>query len=825
MGCFKQFAAVKNKPASMSKYNSFYDTVNQVVSYGIDKGILHLYTSQDAFKGTRIMLKGRELVNFGSCSYLGLEFDDRLKEGAKKAIDNFGTQFSESRAYVSIGLYKELQLLLEQVFEAPCVIAPTTTLGHIANIPVMVESTHAVIMDQQVHNSVQTAVEIVKARGVHVELVRHNRMDLLEERILALRDKHDKIWYMADGIYSMFGDQAPVEQLRQLMDQYPVLHCYFDDAHGMGIYGKHGRGFVLGQNGIHPRMVLATSLNKAFACGGGLLVYGDAALARKVSRTGAPLLSSGPMQPSALGAGIAAARILLTDEIYSMQKALQQNIEYAHSLLRKLDLPVVSQSGAAILFVGVSLPKLGHNLVRRMLDAGYYVNLGIFPTVPIKQTGIRFTITRLHSFTDIHDMIHCLAHEFKAALQEEGISLQHIQKAFHRVSNFSNISLQPTEQNSLKAGFECFHYRDIQQINKTEWDAVFGQGTFNRDNLQLLQKVFSCNNERTEDQWQFDYYLVKDEKGDIITATFCTTALWKDDMLSEAKISEQVEQLRINNPYAFTSSVTCTGSLITEGNHLYINRQHPHWQKALIVLMEALQQAKLVNKADQLVLRDFPAEDRELDSCMLDNGFFRIQMPDTNIITALNWNTPEEFYKTLSKNSKDQLRKKVLKYEAEFDVTFIVGEVTEAQLNHIYQLYKAVKNNSLELNTFALPREYFKSLLAADNWELMQLTIKGAEQPCCYVFCYNAGKTYLPMVIGMDYTNNAKFNIYRQALYQLVLRAKSLNLEKIQLGFTANKEKQKLGATSFPTVGYMSTQDSFNMEQLAHMSRGKQNVS
>src|SRR4051812_23451945 len=117
----------------MSKTNSFYDTVDQIVTYGVQKGILHLHNEDDQFLGNELILSGHRVVNFGSCSYLGLEFDERLKEGAKRAIDQYGTQFSESRAYVSLKPYVELENLLEQIFEAPCVVTPTTTLGHIAN--------------------------------------------------------------------------------------------------------------------------------------------------------------------------------------------------------------------------------------------------------------------------------------------------------------------------------------------------------------------------------------------------------------------------------------------------------------------------------------------------------------------------------------------------------------------------------------------------------------------------------------------------------------------------------------------------------------------
>ncbi|MGZ5134994.1 MAG: aminotransferase class I/II-fold pyridoxal phosphate-dependent enzyme, partial [Flavitalea sp.] len=218
------------------------DTIDQIISDGVKKGILHLYTDDESLYGNHITLKGKDVVNFGSCSYLGLEFDHRLKEASKIAIDNYGTQFSESRAYVSIKLYQELEEFFYKIFDSPCVITPTTTLGHIANIPVLMSSADAIITDQQVHNSVNTAVKLLSAARTHVEVLRHNRMDLLEDRIKALRGKHQKIWYLADGIYSMFGDTAPMDQLYQLMDMYSQFHLYVDDAHGMSIQGKHGRG-------------------------------------------------------------------------------------------------------------------------------------------------------------------------------------------------------------------------------------------------------------------------------------------------------------------------------------------------------------------------------------------------------------------------------------------------------------------------------------------------------------------------------------------------------------------------------------------------------
>lgn len=815
-----RFAAVP-KPDLMNKYSSFYDTVDQIVSYGIEKGILHLFTGEEAFDGTTIVLGGKNVINFGSCSYLGLEFDPRLKQAAKNAIDRYGTQFSESRAYVSLSLYKHLQLLLERIFNAPCIVAPTTTLAHIANIPVMAEHHHAIIMDQQVHNSVQTAVQIVKARGVHVELVRHNRVDLLEDKIIGLKDKYSKIWYMADGVYSMFGDAFPVKEILALMDKYPSLHCYVDDAHGMSVYGKNGCGYVLSFGPIHPRMVIATSLNKAFASGGGVLVYGDKELARKVSRVGGPLLSSGPMQPSALGAAIAAAEIHLSDEIEIMQQQLRRNIEYTHLILEEKKLPVISKSGAAIFFIGVSYPKLGHNLVRRMLNKGFYLNLGIFPTVPIRQTGIRFTITRLHSFPEIERMIETLAQEFNEALVGEGVSLSEINRAFKRTETLAETLDTGNRLAPSKLQIESFD--SIIKINASVWDNIFRhKGAFDWKALQLLEQAFKHNTE-PEENWDFDYLLVKDEYHNIVAATFLTTAIWKDDMLNDKRISASIEKERSNDKYALTSRVLATGSLITEGEHFFLNSEHSLWQEAAGLLIEKIYGLKKLRMADHVMIRDFRKLTPVLDSFMVDNGFFRVTLPPTNIIEDVNWKSADELYNKLSKNAKTQVRKKVIRNMHLFETTVLSGKTKKVDLDHVYELYLAVKNSSLELNTFALPIKYFKAILENDDWEIIQLTIRDHQRPCCYIMCHGSGKSYNPMVIGLDYEFNTEYNIYRQALYQVMLRAAAYGAGTIHFGFSADVEKQKLGAVPYPTFAYMHTDDTYNMERMSLFSQVNSN--
>src|SRR5690606_6612491 len=127
-----------------------------------------------------------------------------------------------------------------------------------------------------------------------------------------------------------------------------------------------------------------------------------------VRNCGGPMITSGPMQPSALGAALAAADIHLSDEIYEMQARLKKNILYCHHLLELSGLPNLAEEESPIFFIGVGAPKPAYDLIDRLINEGFLVNIGIFPAVPMKNTGLRFTITRLHTFEQIEAFVQAL---------------------------------------------------------------------------------------------------------------------------------------------------------------------------------------------------------------------------------------------------------------------------------------------------------------------------------------------------------------------------------------------------------------------------------
>jgi 7-keto-8-aminopelargonate synthetase-like enzyme len=362
----------------------------------------------DGYAGSRVEVEGMSLANFGSCSYLGLEQRPELKAGAIEAINRYGTQFSYSRAYLSSPLYAELETLLGRITGGHVVVTPTTSLGHIAAMPALIRSGDAVLIDRSTHASAHTATALLGA--IPVLPVPHNDMVVLEREIERLSRVHERVWYLLDGVYSMFGDVAPFDAVNALLARYPKLHVYVDDAHATSWTGKNGRGLALENLKERRRIVVAMSLNKAFSAGGGCVVVFDPEDVGRIRRTG-PMVFAGPVQPPMVGAAVASARLHLEPSFEKLQSELRRRIHLATALAREHRLPLVCDDATPIFFIVCGSPEATFSVARALRTRGIYVNISVFPAVPYRQAGIRFTLSLHNSDADIHHLMESLAAE------------------------------------------------------------------------------------------------------------------------------------------------------------------------------------------------------------------------------------------------------------------------------------------------------------------------------------------------------------------------------------------------------------------------------
>jgi len=415
----------------MNKISHGLTLVNQQIEAFKTLGILQLSIEDDRLQGRTFSAKGKELINFGSCSYMGLETDDRLKKAAIDAVQKYGAQYSSSRSYVSLGLYDELEATFEKLFDRPTILAPSTSMGHFSAIPALVSEKDAVILDQQVHASVRTGVNLVKASGTYVEKIVHNDMVRLEQRIVELSKEFNSVWYMADGIYSMYGDVAPIKELEALLNKYPKFHLYIDDAHGVGWFGKNGQGFVLENMAFHDRMVLTASAAKSFGACGGLIVFPNKEVKNLVRNVGGTLMFSGPLQPATLAALLASAKLHFTDEIKQMQNELSENIDHFVAKSTEFGLPIASKAHTPVFFIGGGTLQTGALFCKKMIDRGLYTNFAGFPAVPHANSGLRLTITRHQTKEDITRLLETAEIELVKTLEENNYPMEKVFEAFN----------------------------------------------------------------------------------------------------------------------------------------------------------------------------------------------------------------------------------------------------------------------------------------------------------------------------------------------------------------------------------------------------------
>jgi 7-keto-8-aminopelargonate synthetase-like enzyme len=801
----------------MSQRSRVVELVNTAVEEAAARGLAQLPARDAWLDGRSIHIDGRATLNFASCSYLGLEMDPRLREGAIDAILRYGTQFSSSRAYLELPLYVELEALLDRIFDAHTLVAPNTTLAHLAALPVLIEPEDAAILDHQVHQTVQIAAGQLRLEGTAVEIVRHGETNRLDDRIRDLAQRHPRVWYLADGVYSMYGDRAPLSAIAWLLERHERLHVYFDDAHGMSWTGRHGRGVAAEALGGHPRVVFAVSLNKAFGAGGGALVFPDPVRRSRVRNVGSTLMFTGPLQPPLLGAALASARIHLSPEIETLQAELAGRVAFADRTARLLDLPLASRGGVPIHYVGTGLQAAALALVARLLERGIYMNPCAFPAVGSRNAGVRFTITRHQSEGDIAFALGAVAELLPGALADAGTTREQVDRAFGLSAGCRPEPVRQTPGPALM----CQHAQSIRELDPVEWDRwMAGRGVFDAATLAALEPVFGPQ-EKPENRWGFHYYVVRERSGAPVLATFFSQALWKDDLLAAATVSRAVEERRAADPYFLTSQILAMGCLLTEGCHLWLDRGRD-WRAALSLLLTAVQAERDACDAAALVVRDVAAGDAELASALAEAGFFRVDLPDS-LEVAITWSSRDEFLAHLSRRERRFQRQQVEPFADAWEVERIApgGRALRCtEWAHLNRLYRNVHRRQLALNTFGLPESLLTQLAATPGWELLLLRpvepggTRRSAPPQGFVLAHAGRDAYTPLLVGMDYAWVESHGLYRQLLANAVRRAEELGLPRVRFGMGSALEKRRFGAAPQGRVMFVQSHDRYHHDLL-----------
>ena len=353
-------------------------------------------------QGAEITVNGRQVLNFCANNYLGLANHPRLRDAAKRAIDAYGIGPGAVRTIAgTMTLHLELERKLAEFKHADaCITFQSGFTANLATVPALTGEGDLIFSDELNHASIIDACRLSKARTIRY--AHNDSADL--RRKLAEHTQFRRRLIISDGVFSMDGDIAPLDQLCAVAEDHGAI-LMVDDAHGEGVLGKGGRGIV-DHFGLHGRVDIEVgTLSKAFGVVGGL-VAGKKPIIDWLRQRGRPFLFSSAMTAPDVAACIEAVNILQeSDELVTR---LWENARILRAGMQALGFDTGhSQTPIVPLMLGEA--PLAQAFSRKLFEAGVFAMAIGYPTVPLGKARIRVMNSAAHTPEDLEQALDIFA--------------------------------------------------------------------------------------------------------------------------------------------------------------------------------------------------------------------------------------------------------------------------------------------------------------------------------------------------------------------------------------------------------------------------------
>jgi 8-amino-7-oxononanoate synthase len=373
-----------------------------------------------------VEMEGAERIMLGSNNYLGLTGDERVRQGAIDAVMRYGTGLTGSRFLNgTIDLHLELERELADWMGTEDAVVFTT--GHQANLGALgtiLDRRDTVIVDSGDHASILDGCLL---SGAKVRPFKHNRLDLLEKRLVAARRDGGGVLVVVDGVFSMEGDVAPLPEIADICAAHGA-RLMVDEAHALGVLGARGAG-ASELLGIEDRVDLrmATFSKSLASCGG--VIAGSAEVTEYLRFQARSFMFTAAAVPAAVGATLAAVRICRSAEGRELMARALANARYLHAGLARLGFRVVEPTrladGSEIVTTVVPV-VVGEDwkaalLWKALYDAGVFVNVAIHPAVGPAGALLRTSVMATHEPATLDQALERFASVKRAFEAEHGL--------------------------------------------------------------------------------------------------------------------------------------------------------------------------------------------------------------------------------------------------------------------------------------------------------------------------------------------------------------------------------------------------------------------
>ncbi|GAP09756.1 8-amino-7-oxononanoate synthase [Bellilinea caldifistulae] len=346
-------------------------------------------------QGAWLIVDGKRVLNFCSNNYLGLANHPRLIEAAREILDRYGVGPAAVRTIAgTMEIHLELERRLAAFKKVPAAITfQSGFTANLATIPALVGKEDVIFSDELNHASI---IDGCRLSGAPIIRYAHCDPTDLERVILENQGKYRRALAVTDGVFSMDGDIAPLDQIYEVTSKHGVM-LMVDDAHGEGVMGKGGRGIVDHFN-LHGKVdVEVGTLSKAFGVVGGV-VAGDPLIVEWLRQRGRPFLFSSAVTPPDVAAAIAAVDLL--EESTDLVDRLWENARYFKAEMKRLGFDT-GKSVTPITPIMLGEAPLAQQFSRELFEENVFAMAIGFPTVPRGKARIRVMISASHSRDDL----------------------------------------------------------------------------------------------------------------------------------------------------------------------------------------------------------------------------------------------------------------------------------------------------------------------------------------------------------------------------------------------------------------------------------------
>ena len=355
-------------------------------------GLMRRLRILDSPQTTHVVTGGRRLVNFSSNDYLGLANHPALKEAALAEWDRAG--FGSGASRLVCGTFAAHERLEEAISgfkrTGAALCFSSGYAAAMGTIPALCSREDVIILDKLCHACL---IDAARLSGAQLRVFPHNDTDKLESHLRWARTRHGRVLVVAESVYSMDGDVAPLWEIVDLKDRYGAW-LFLDEAHGVGVLGAGGRGLAE-QCGVEGRVEIQMgTLGKALGAHGAYITGHLLLRDFLINRARSFIYSTAPPAPVAAAAA-KAVEILGGAEGTSLLQNLRNNIR---NLGVALGLP---EPPSAIVPIIVGAESAAMAAGENLLASGFLVPAIRYPTVAKGSARLRVTLSAAHTADDV----------------------------------------------------------------------------------------------------------------------------------------------------------------------------------------------------------------------------------------------------------------------------------------------------------------------------------------------------------------------------------------------------------------------------------------